>query len=291
MRMSLASSLENNGELVEAEQICRDVLARQQHVLPPDHPDTLYTLNALANVLYRLDRLDEAERVLTDLAARTDKVYGLDAYEPLVIHGSVAFILRERGKPDEAAAQFRDIIARAGRSLGDDNIATMRARSNLAFTLVDQGKLDEAEAIYRAEIPRWRRVRGELHAETMVQLRGLGELLEKANRLPEAETVYAELFTSAERSQDDPKQIARNLAPLGLVRAKLNKFAEAEPALRTALLKMIDAGDVKDLRVWQLYEALIQSNEKLGKPEEAARLRAELQRIRPNLTTTTAPGK
>jgi tetratricopeptide (TPR) repeat protein len=286
--MNLASNLENAGQFEEAERIEREVLELQQRVLPTDHPNTLYTLNALGNTLYRMGRVDEAERVMIDCAQRMDRVYGPNAFEPLVVQGSVAYLLRERGKLDEAAERFQQIISRASRSMGDDNIATLRARSILASTLCMQGKLDAAEAIYRAEIPRWRRVRGEVHPETLVQLRGLGETLEQANRLADAEPVYAELFTAAARAQDDPAQVARNMAPLGLTRARLGRLAEAEAPLRAALLKLIEANDSATPRTAQVYEALIEVCEKTGRPEEAERLRKELARIRSAPTTAPA---
>jgi Tfp pilus assembly protein PilF len=116
------------GRLREAEQLYRQVLARQ-----PEHADAIHFLGVIA---HQVGRNDIAVGLIRRAIALNPN--NADA------HNNLGNALKDKGQLDEAIAAFRQAIAL------NPNIP--EAHNNLGNVLTDRGQLDEAIAAFRRAI-------------------------------------------------------------------------------------------------------------------------------------------
>jgi tetratricopeptide (TPR) repeat protein len=116
------------GRLRQAEQLYRQVLARQ-----PEHLDAIHNLGVIA---LRVGRND----VAMDLIRR---VIVLNPNDPEA-YGNLGIALKNKGQLDEAIAAYRQAIAL--------NLNLPEVHNNLGNALKDEGRVDEAIAAYRQAI-------------------------------------------------------------------------------------------------------------------------------------------
>jgi Flp pilus assembly protein TadD len=160
--MQFAVRCHQAGQPVEAEQLCRRILAAQ-----PDHPDALNLLGVLAaqagcsdlaielirraiavrpdsaeyhsnlgNLLRAIDRTNQAIAAYRDALAINPKL--------AVVHTNLGGALARQGQLSDAAAEHREAIQL------DPNLA--EAHSNLGNALVDQGCVEQAITACRAAV-------------------------------------------------------------------------------------------------------------------------------------------
>ena len=154
----LASQHHEAGRLAEAEQLYRQILARE-----PEHADAMHNLGVIA---YQVGRRDIAVGLIR----------GAIAHKPNFseAHNNLGNLLRDNGRLDEAIAACRRAIA-----LKPDYAD---AHFNLGNALKDRGQLDEAITAYRQAIvlnPNW----PEAYSN-------LGNALKDSERLDDAVAAY-----------------------------------------------------------------------------------------------------
>jgi tetratricopeptide (TPR) repeat protein len=98
---NLASSLETQGKLVEAEALHREALAMTRKLLGNEHPQLAGILNNLATLLSRQRRNPEAEPLLREALAITRKLLGDQ-------HPQVAFCLRNLAKALDPQGEYAE---------------------------------------------------------------------------------------------------------------------------------------------------------------------------------------
>ena len=98
----LASLLEDQGKLDDAESLYRRALEGSEKVRGPNHPDTLLVMYKLSSLLKALDKLQEAEH----MARQSLEGYTARGMESHVRHGvqQLVAILFKQGKSVEARA-------------------------------------------------------------------------------------------------------------------------------------------------------------------------------------------
>lgn len=124
--LAVAVRLHQQGHLLEAEQLYRNILAAV-----PDHPDALHFLGVLQHQFGK--SADAVELIKRVLATTPDHVDALS---------NLGNVLRDDGRLAEAEAAYRKAVA-----LAPDRVAP---RNNLGVVLKNQGRLEEAIAEYRA---------------------------------------------------------------------------------------------------------------------------------------------
>jgi tetratricopeptide (TPR) repeat protein len=157
--MAQAEQLRANGQLADAEGICRNVLA----VAPEFHP----AYHALGLIAYEVGKLPLAVELIA-------KAISMNANVALY-HRNIGEMCRRLGRLDEAVAAGR----RAAGLAPDD----LDAHYNLGLALTDKGDWDDAIRAYRRAL--------ELNPQHGLSWNNLGAALEKQGDLVEAEAAYA----------------------------------------------------------------------------------------------------
>jgi serine/threonine protein kinase len=206
----------------------------------PDHPRTAAALNDLGLFLETLKRYDEADPPMREALAIQERLYGK-------VHPTVA--------------------------------GTVHSLASLAYF---RRRYGEAAELCRRATAIWRAVYGETHMEYGQGLACEATVLLRAGTDP----VKAEALLRESLSVLRPLlpagnfQIATGEAKLGFALYQQGRFAEAEPHSRGAFELLASGRGPEVEQVMQIRDQLIAIYEALGRPEEAARLRAEQGAIR-----------
>jgi tetratricopeptide (TPR) repeat protein len=120
------------------------LLADQERVLGPDHPDTLNSRNNLAEAYRAAGRAAEAiplhERTLAD----REPTLGPDHPDTLSSRNNLALAYWAAGRAAEAIPLHQQTLADYERTLGPDHPDTLQSRNNLAAAYVAAGRAAEA---------------------------------------------------------------------------------------------------------------------------------------------------
>jgi tetratricopeptide (TPR) repeat protein len=135
--------------LDDALPLLRDASQRRQRILGADHPSTIASVAAYANVLNQLGHAGEAEPLLREAVARCRKVFGPEHPNTIMTISRWAQALSQLGRHDEAAGALGQALDRARTSLGQDHPTVLQLTYTQAKLLVAAGRFADAEPLFR----------------------------------------------------------------------------------------------------------------------------------------------
>jgi predicted TPR repeat methyltransferase len=181
--MGMAIHFQQRGQLAEAEEVYRTILAAL-----PEEPAALHYSGLL---VHQQGRHDEAlTRIQRSLALEPDHADW---------HSNLGIVLKAQGQIDEAAEAFREAIA--------INPEHVNAHSNLGVMLRAQGRHPDAEAAYRRAI--------ELDPGHTDAYHNLGVLLSGLGRSQEAVRCYCKVITLSPHHREARRLLALAHSSLG----------------------------------------------------------------------------
>jgi len=175
------------------------LVADQERVLGPDHPDTLASGNNLALAYQEAGRTDEAISLHEQALAARERVLGPDHPDTLQSRDNLAIAYRAAGRLDEAVSLHEQTLAARERVLGPDHPSTLASRNNLALAYRDAGRLDEAIRLHEQALASYERVLGPDHPETLNSRNNLAVNYRDAGRLDEAISLHEQTLAARER--------------------------------------------------------------------------------------------
>lgn len=145
--IALSRAKQNN----EAAAILRDVLARRERRLGPEHPDVLQSIDNLVVAGYEM--VDpEAIAMEADLVKRADRILGVTHSKSLDFRHNLCLMLMAAKRYEEAMVETRIGLERALTKGGRTGSYAVDYRGLLATNLTLVKQLDEAEIQVREEI-------------------------------------------------------------------------------------------------------------------------------------------
>jgi serine/threonine-protein kinase len=184
---------------IEAEAVCREMLATQRAALGPEHPEVARTLARLAAALYKQLRHADAAAASEQVVALHERLYGKE-------HPATGDALMELARVyDHGLFRYGDALATYERArevyrlaLGPDHPKALRAFYQAGLIHRLGGRMSEAEAIYREVLAIRRRSLGELHPDTIRIRLALNAVLVATGRLDEARETAGRAFEASE---------------------------------------------------------------------------------------------
>ncbi|KAL2199556.1 hypothetical protein P885DRAFT_29928, partial [Corynascus similis CBS 632.67] len=189
--VKVAKSNSMLGKYQDAEALYQQTLKlqTQTQVLGVEHPETLVSMNNLANTLDSQGKYEEAEALYLQTLKLQTQVLGAKHPETLISMNNLANTLYNQGKYEEAEALYRQTLKLQTQVLGAEHPHTLLSMIGLANTLDSQGKYEEAEALYRQTLKLQTQVLGAEHPETLVSMNNLANTLNSQGKYEEAEAI------------------------------------------------------------------------------------------------------
>jgi tetratricopeptide (TPR) repeat protein len=127
----------------------QEVIEIQRRVLGPEDPDTLQSMNNLANVYGGEGKYAQAETLEQKALETRRRVLGPEDPDTLQSMNNLAFAYANERKYAQAEALDSQTIEMERRILGPEHPDTLQTMSNLAAAYDDDGKYAQAEDVFR----------------------------------------------------------------------------------------------------------------------------------------------
>jgi non-specific serine/threonine protein kinase/serine/threonine-protein kinase len=173
----------------DSERLLRRAIELQRAHLGPEHPETLESMAALNETLYRQGRYNELEALDVELLELRRRVLGEDHPDTLDSYEAVGVTYLDQGRYAEAQPLLQHVLEARRRTLGEEDPATLSAHYNLASMNYSLGRPQQAAEMYRELLEIQRRVEGENGRSTLTTQGALGRALAVLGRYQESEAL------------------------------------------------------------------------------------------------------
>ena len=217
------------GRYIEAEAMYQQTLQLTQKVLGSEHPETLCSMNNLANVLDNQGKYIEAETMHRQTLQLSQEVLGSEHPSTLSGMNNLANVLDNQGKYIEAEMMHRQTLELRQEVLGAEHPETLSSMNNLANVLDNQGKYVEAETMHRQTLQLRQKVLGVEHPETLSSMNNLANVLDNQDKYVEAEVMHRQTLQLRQKMLCvEHLDTLRSMDNLATVLDKQGKYVEAE---------------------------------------------------------------
>jgi serine/threonine-protein kinase len=238
--------------------------AAREAALGPDHPDTLKSLNHLANAYFDADRLSEAIPLYEATLKLREAKLGPDHPDTFWSRNNLANAYMFAGRMSEAIALYEATLKLREITLGVDHLDTLSSRRGLAIAYDEAGRMSEAIALHEANLKFYDARLGPDHFLTISNRSNLATTFRDAGRLSEAIALFEAIvkLLEAKLNADHPETLlnSSNLAEAYLLAGRVSEglaLSQATLTLREAILGPHHRGTlVTRKNVAAAYEAL-----------------------------------
>ncbi|SPJ92435.1 uncharacterized protein FTOL_13721 [Fusarium torulosum] len=182
------------GKYQQAEKMHRAGLELRRKAMGKEHPNTLISMNNLANVLQRQGRLWEAEQIHRQTLELRQKILGQKHIDTLASINNLALLLNNRRRYDEAERLYRQTLELRQGVLGNKHPDTLASMNNLALLLYSKERHKEAEQIYRQTLDLMEKIHGREHSNTLISVNNLANMLQRQGRFWEVEQMHRQIL-------------------------------------------------------------------------------------------------
>ena len=224
------------GRYKNAEAAHRQLLEERRRTLGNEDPDTLTSMNNVAQALSNQGKYAEAEKMHRGTLALRERVSGKEHPDTLTSMSNVAWALSNQGKYAEAEKMHRETLALREKVLGKEHPYTLTSISNVAQALSNQGKYAEAEKMHRETLALREKVLGKAHSYTLTSRSNIGVALSNQGKYAEAEEMHRATLVLREEvlGKKHPHTLTSMSNVGGALRGQ-GKYAEAEAMHRATL--------------------------------------------------------
>jgi tetratricopeptide (TPR) repeat protein len=173
----VARVLKSQDRFDEARKLFEQTLEIQRRILGPEHPDTLRSMNSLANVLQNQGQLEEARALHEQALAILRRILGPEHPDTLGSMNNLAIVLGDQGQLEQARKLFEQTLEIQRRILGPEHPRTLGSMNNVAEMLSRQFKYDQARKLYEPALDTEQRVLPANHPQTLESMNGLVRML------------------------------------------------------------------------------------------------------------------
>ena len=228
--------LEMSDQHDEAEKLYERALTGNEEKLGATHPNTLETVQNLANVYRNQGRYDAAEKLCERVLTVKEEKLGATHPDTLGTVQNLAIVYQSQGRYDEAAKLYKRALTGNEENLGAMHPNTLETVQNLANVYPNQGRYKAAEKLYEWELTGNEENLGATHPNTLGTVQNLANVYRNQGRYNEAEKLYERVLTGREE-----KLGATHPNTLGTVQNLANvyhnqgRYDEAEKLYKRAL--------------------------------------------------------
>jgi len=187
------------GAYGSAENLLRRQCELQRTILGAEHPNTLTSMNNLAETLRAQGDLEGARIIQEQELEITRRVLGAKHPDTLTSMNNLALTLRDQGDLEGARIIHEQVLELRRRVLGAEHPDTLTSMNNLAETLRDQGDMEGARKIHEQVLEITRRVLGAEHPNTLTSMNNLALTLGAQGELEGARKIHEQVLEITRR--------------------------------------------------------------------------------------------
>jgi non-specific serine/threonine protein kinase/serine/threonine-protein kinase len=241
----------------------------------------LRIMGGFGHLYVTLGRYDEAERLFDKALKGSQNVVGDKSPYNLIGKSILATLYLKTGRLAEAEQQASEAY-RGWRIVSERNPHTLWSQGILAWVYLAQGRRSDAEPLLREFREKADRQQDRPLPDVIKTIGDLGYALLHERDFPQAESFLRFYVAVAAKKLPDGWRRSAAVSALGACLLGQKKNAEAEPLLLKgyAGLRQYEAripASFRRLRLTEALERLVQLYVELGKPDEAAKWRKELE--------------
>ncbi len=226
VRHTVGNAFNALGRYDRSRPLLEAALETRTRLLGREHPETVETLAALAQLAWRDSRFEEAISRSQELLELRRRVFGDPSSEVGVTLDFLGRLLTDAGRYEEADRAIRDALAMSLALHGEQSVevaACYQTQSILAQVWRQDYAL--AEELTRKEIEIKRAVTGGDSLDTASSLNNLGIFVMLQGRLEEAVTILEQAVETVRRvSGDRHPELAKGLENLGNAYYRLGRY-------------------------------------------------------------------
>jgi tetratricopeptide (TPR) repeat protein len=189
IRHTIGKAYFDLGVYPEAQRQWERAVDLRRGALGPDHPDTLTSLNDLADSYRVQSAFAQAEPLFIKVLETRRRVLGEQNPATLSSMNELANLYLDQGKYAQAKPLLVKALEVQRRVLGPDHPDTLATLHDLATAYVDEGKFGQAEPLEIQALEARRRVLGEEHPQTARSMNELGWVYRQEGKYAQAESL------------------------------------------------------------------------------------------------------
>ena len=230
------ADLARAGRHEEAAPIARRVLEIRERTLGREHPQTLMSVNALAELYRAQGGYAEAEPLHRRALDARDRMLGRSHPDSLTSVNNLAGLYRDQARYAEAEPLYLRALTASEQVRGVEHPDTLILLSNLATLYGAQGRYSEAEPLVRRALEASERLLGRDHRDTLITLGNLAALYKEQGRFSESLPLFRRAMEASERVRgaEHPNTLIA-ISNLASAYHDQRRYAEAELLYRRAL--------------------------------------------------------
>jgi eukaryotic-like serine/threonine-protein kinase len=192
IRQTIGKAYFDLGVYREAQRHWERAVELRRRVLGADHPDTLTSMNDLADAYRVQSAYKQAEPLFTKVLETRRRVQGDENPDTLSSMNELANLYLDQARYPLAEPLLVKAWEVQRRVLGPDHPDTLTTLHDLATTYLEEGKFGLAEPLFIQALDARRRVLGGEHPQTARTMNELGWLYRQEGKLPQAEALLIE---------------------------------------------------------------------------------------------------
>ncbi len=227
---ALGSTYRLLGEYQNAEPHLESARRLRLNELGEEHPETLDSMNDLANLYADQGSFDDAEPLYIRILECQKKVFGEEHQNTLSSMNNLAALRADQGRYDEAESLYIRTLECQIRVFGEEHPETLKTMNNLAILYLNQGRYDEAEQLNVKTLKITKSIFGEEHPETLDSMNNLAALYLIQGRYDKAEHLCVRTLEIQKRilGEEHPGTLA-TMNNLAILFRNQGRHNEAEP--------------------------------------------------------------
>ena len=229
IRHTIGTTYKDLGLYPDAAKQLEGALDLRRRVLGPQYPDTLSSMNGLADVYWDQGEYAQAEALYSQILEIRHRVLGPEHPDTLASMNGLANVYDDQGKYAQAEALYSQILEIRRRVLGPEHPDTLASMNGLANVYDDQGKYAQAEALYSQTLEIGRRVFGPEHPHTLRSINNLANIYAHDGRYAQAEALDSQTLEIKRRvSGLEHPSTLMSMSNLAVDYDDQGKYAQAE---------------------------------------------------------------
>jgi serine/threonine protein kinase/tetratricopeptide (TPR) repeat protein len=268
---------ENRGDMAKAESLYREASRIFTLRLGEESSENALAINNIGCALKDLRRFDDSRALHERSLAIRTKLFGPAHRDVAMSLRNLGTLARAEKKWDLAADFYKQALDAAATAPAMDPVV-MSIRTNMCKLANEQGHLDEAERLTREDLTATVQVYGEDSAAPIGLHQLLAGILAQQHRWDEALASDEQALNLAQRHMPaDHPMLARCRWNLAQHLYDAGRYEPAEPALRAAIDAYTNSDPPSPPYVRRSLRTLANCLDKLGRPDEASTIRAQLR--------------